>query len=292
MKKNAVHVLGKGCAELGEGPVWDPRENTLYWVDIKGQAIFRHIVSDDKTERFGLSEPVGCVVPCRAGGWVVALASGFARIEHWNSAPRPLCNPEPHLPNNRFNDGKCDTTGRLWAGTMDDAERACSGSLYRLDADHRVHAMVHDLGISNGLGWSPDDTRFYLTDSTRKTIWVYDHDAPSGSLSNRRVFAQVPDGAGWPDGLTIDRDGGVWSAHWDGWRLTRYTPDGQVDRTVPLPVPRPTSCTFGGEHAATLFVTSARTGLSAHLLEQAPLSGSVLTLETGTSGLPPNLFAG
>ena len=287
-----VEVLGEVRAQLGEGPLWSEAENALYWVDVKGRALLRHFFDRGKTERFGLDEQVGCIVPRSSGGWLVALESGFSRIDHWNGPLHPLCDPESHLPGNRFNDGKVDAAGRLWAGTMDDAEENISGALYRLDPHGHVETMVRDLGISNGLGWSPGGRLFYLTDSTRRTIWVHDHDPASGALVNPRVFARVAEDAGWPDGLAIDVEGYLWSAHWDGWRLTRYAPDGHVDRVVGLPVPRPTSCAFGGAGMSTLFITSARHGLSGRALAAAPLSGAVLNIQSGTSGLPPHAYGG
>jgi sugar lactone lactonase YvrE len=146
--------------------------------------------------------------------------------------------------------------------------------------------------ISNGLGWSPDDTRFYFTDSAARTIYVYDYDIDTGAIANRRVFAQLAEGVGTPDGLSVDSEGFVWSAHWDGWCITRYDPDGKVDRVLNLPVPRPTSCTFGGPNLDILYVTSARIRLSAHQLAEAPLSGGVFAIRAGVRGQADMPFAG
>ena len=277
---------------LGEGPVWSQSEAALYWVDIKGRAFFTFSPSTGSTSRFRLAEDISALVPRRKGGWLAALASGLAFIDAENLTIQTVVDPEQHLPGNRFNDGKCDSSGRFWVGSMDDSEQALTGNLYRLDADGSIRTLAADLGISNGLGWSPDDRLFYHTDSTRKTIWVYDFDTPSGCLTNRRPFVRVADGLGWPDGLTVDAEGYLWSAHWDGWCLTRYAPDGRIDRTLKLPIPRPTSCTFGGTDLSTLYITSARIGLSDKLLKEAPLSGAVLSLNPGTAGLAAQAFAG
>jgi ABC-type nitrate/sulfonate/bicarbonate transport system ATPase subunit len=166
------------------------------------------------------------------------------------------------------------------------------GSLYRLDTDGRVSRMDTGFHVSNGLGWSPDNRRFYFTDSGPKRIYVYDFDLEGGAVENRRTFVQVPDGVGVPDGLAVDAEGFVWSAHWDGWCVTRYDPDGKVDRVINLPVPRPTSCAFGGPDLTTLYITSARIRLSAGQLAEAPLSGSVFALQSGIRGLARNALRG
>jgi sugar lactone lactonase YvrE len=150
--------------------------------------------------------------------------------------------------------------------------------------------MERNIGISNGLGWSPDDRLMYFTDTLARTIYVYDFDVDEGVIRNRRVFAQSPDNMGVPDGLAVDSEGFVWSAQWDGWQVIRYSPKGTIDRIVSLPVPRPTSCTFGGPDLSTLYVTSARIRLSGSQLAEAPLSGSVFAYESGVRGLPDNIF--
>ena len=278
---------------LGEGPCWSVAEQVLYWVDIKGRSFYRYNPSDNITSKFSLPEEIGAIVPRTKGGWVAAISSGLAFISDPSLTVHPITNPESHLPGNRFNDGKCDAVGRFWAGTMDNSEQDTSGSLYCLDLDGTIRTMETNLGISNGLGWSPDNSIFYLTDSPKKTIYSYDFNLETGTIDNRRIFTKVPDGKGWPDGLTVDADGYVWSAHWDGCCLTRYTPDGMIDLVIPLPIPRPTSIAFGGPELERLFITSARTGLSQQELEASPLSGAILAIDDlGISGLPEPLFAG
>src|SRR5690606_20287098 len=166
------------------------------------------------------------------------------------------------------------------------------GRLWRLDPDGRTYEMDRGFHVSNGLGWSPDDKTFYFTDTAKQTIYAYDFDLESGAIGNRRVFVTVPESEGKPDGLTVDAEGFVWSAHWDGWCVTRYDPEGKVERVINLPVPRPTSCVFGGPDLQTLFVTTARIRLSAAQLADAPLSGSVFAIDTGIKGLLDPMFAG
>jgi len=155
-----------------------------------------------------------------------------------------------------------------------------------------LREMDSGFHVCNGMGWSPDAKRFYLADSGARAIYVYDYDLETGTIANRSVFARFEEGAGVPDGLAIDADGYVWCAIWDGWAVQRFSPEGVLDRTVNVPVPRPTSCAFGGSDLKTLYITSARIRLSATQLAAAPLSGSVFALKTDVAGAPVGVFAG
>jgi sugar lactone lactonase YvrE/DNA-binding IclR family transcriptional regulator len=279
-------------AFLGEGPVWLAAENRLMLVDILAPAI---VVADPQTGSYvshKMPELVGAVVPRRRGGYVAAMQNGFKAIDLAGGRVTTIAAPEADRPGNRFNDAKCDRRGRFWAGTLAIDTTPGHGALYRLDPDGRCLKMDSGFYISNGLGWSPDDKVFYFTDSGAKRIYAYDFDIENGELAGRRTFVQVPDGVGTPDGLAVDAEGFVWSAHWDGWCVTRYDPDGKVERVINLPVPRPTSCAFGGADLGTLFITSARIRLSAQQLAEAPLSGSVFALNAGVRGLAEVPFAG
>ena len=290
--RDDLHCVFPTTCFLGEGPVWSGSENRLHWVDILAPAI---VSGDPATGKFTskpMPELVGAVVPRRRGGLVAAMQTGFKAVDPDTGAVTLIAHPEADKPGNRFNDGKCDRRGRFWAATMAINTLPGEGSIYRLDADRRVTRMDTGFHVSNGLGWSPDSTRFYFTDSGPRRIYAYDFDLDSGALANRRIFVQVPDHVGIPDGLAVDAEGFVWSAHWDGWCVTRYDPDGKVDRVINLPVPRPTSCAFGGPDLTTLFITSARIRLSAQQLAEAPLSGSVFALQSGIRGLPETPYAG
>jgi sugar lactone lactonase YvrE len=277
-------------AVLGESPLWSPAENALYWVDIKQPRLFRHDFTSGVTRMTAMPEPVGAVALSEGGGLVAALRSGFALVDA-RGEPQPVfARPEADLPDNRFNDGKCDRAGRFWSASMNDHERGATGHLYRVDGTRRCTRMESGFVIGNGLGWSPDNRVFYFTDSVARRIYAYDFAFESGAIGNRRVFAAVPDDAGFPDGLCVDAAGDVWSAHWDGWRVTRYAPDGRIADVLRMPVPRPTSCAFGGPDLDVLYVTSARIGLDAGTLARAPWSGSVLAVAPGRRGLPEPLF--
>lgn len=286
-------LFAPGSAFLGEGPHWSAGENRLYWVDILTPAI--HWVDRDKpsdVKTMAMPELISAVVTRQRGGLIAATQNGFKAIDLTSGAISPLADPESDRPGNRFNDGKCDRAGRFWAGTLSIDTSPGEGNLYCLDTDGRVRQVDSGFHISNGLGWSPDDRRMYFADSGRRIIFVYDFDLASGEVANRRPFIKVPDGEGTPDGLTVDSQGFVWVAHWDGWCVTRYDPDGQVERVINLPVPRPTSCVFGGPDLDTLYITTARIRLSAERLAEAPSSGSVFAFRTGVIGLPEASYAG
>jgi sugar lactone lactonase YvrE len=288
---SAVRCVANPRAEVGEGPVWDDRAGVLWWVDIKGQRLFRFDPASGENRAWAMPERLGYVVLRQDHGLLGGFKTGFKWIDPDTGAVAPIVDPEPDRPGNRFNDGKCDPRGRLFAGTMDDAEVACTGALYRLDPDLSVHVVRRDVHLSNGLGWSPDERTMYYTDSKRLLIWAYDYDPNLGRAENERVFARIPAGAGVPDGMCVDAQGFVWSAHWGGWRLTRYAPDGRIDRVLEMPVPQPSSCAFGGPDLATLYVTSAAIGMSEADLAKAP-GGGLLALEVGVRGLPVARFAG
>jgi sugar lactone lactonase YvrE/DNA-binding IclR family transcriptional regulator len=277
---------------LGEGPHWSARDEKLYFVDILAPAVCTGDPADGSYVTMSVPDLIGFVIPRQSGGFVAAMHGEIRGLDLSTGGITPIASPEADKPGNRFNDGKCDRLGRLWAGTLAIDTAPGEGRLWRIDPDGKAFEMDSGFHVSNGLGWSPDDKIFYFTDTAKQTIYAYDFDLAAGTISNRRVFVTVPEASGKPDGLTVDAEGFVWSAHWDGWCVTRYDPQGQVDRVFNLPVPRPTSCVFGGPDMQTLFVTSARIRLSAAQLVDAPLSGSVFAIDTGIKGLLDPMFAG
>ena len=290
---DGVRVALDAKARLGEGPVWCPREQALYFVDSLEPAVKRFDPAAGAVRSWPVPDLVGSLALREGGGLVVALRRGFHTLDLATGAVAPIHLPE-EPEDTRFNDGKCDRRGRFWAGTMHyvGLPRQPKGALYRMDVDGRVTRMVDGIRTANGLGWSPDDRLMYYTDTRTNRIDVFDFDIATGSLANRRVFAEVPQDSGFPDGLTVDAQGFVWSAKWDGARIVRYAPDGRIDRVVAVPVPRPTSLSFGGADLGTLYVTSARDGLDDAALVRHPLSGAVFALELGIRGLPEPRFGG
>jgi sugar lactone lactonase YvrE len=277
---------------LGEGPLWDPETRVLYWVDIKQREIHRFDPASGQDERWSTPEDIGSLAVRAKGGLVVAMKSGFHIFDPVTAKFTPVFDPEHHLPGNRFNDGKPDRRGRFWAGSMDDAEKSPTGGLYRLGIDYTCKRMVDGIICSNALCWSPDDRTLYYADSCRHTIWAWDFDADAGEISNRRVFVEVSPSEGDPDGATVDADGGVWVAHWGGWRITRYDPKGRVDRVVKMPVQKPTCPMFGGPSLDVIYVTSASIQLTPDELKQQPQAGSIFAFEPGVKGLPEAPFSG
>ncbi|KPL08167.1 hypothetical protein AMJ86_01695 [bacterium SM23_57] len=276
---------------LGEGPVWSVEENALYWVDIQEKLLQRWSPAREGIDIWRMPFEIGSFALIHSGGCVVALRTGLALLDLTNGEITPICDLEMDLPFTRFNDGKCDRQGRFWAGTMDEEYPNQRASLYRLDQDRSCEKIRGNVGISNGLGWSPDNKVFYYTDSTVNTIYAYDFDVENGNISNERIFVEIPQNY-TPDGLTVDSDGFVWSAMWDGWKVVRFSPDGQVDKEIPLPVQRPTSCTFGGAKLNDLYITSARINLTEEELKKQPDAGSVLVFMTEVKGIPESKYRG
>jgi len=279
-------------AQIGEGPWWSAAEQRLYWVDILGQEIHVFTPADGTNRTFKLPDIVTCVAPRAKGGLVVSMRTDIAYFEPTTGKLEPVATP-PERPGNRFNDGKCDRQGRLWAGTMGDVDwDSPVGNLYRFDGQKAVR-MDEGICCSNGLGWSPDSKTMYFTESFRHRIFAYDFDAAAGTLSNRRVFLSLePHGSAFPDGMTVDAEGYVWCAQPMFGRIARYDPKGKLERVVELPVSRGTGVMFGGPALDTLYVTTMRTTLSDAQLAEEPLAGSLLAFKPGVKGLPETPFAG
>lgn len=275
--------------ELGEGPRWHVQEQALYWVDIERGEIHSLTWRDRTHEIHRLGIPVGCFGFHKDGGLILATADGFGT---WSPQAdlEILLDPRTADGEGRFNDGAVDLGGRFWAGTM--TPEGFGNRLYRLDRDGSVTCMEQEIGISNGIGWSPDGGTFYFTDSPRKIIYAYDFDVNQGLISNRRKWVHTPDEPGVPDGLAVDQQGCIWSARWDGWKIDRYDPGGERIQELKLPCQRPTSCTFGGEDLSTLIITTARVGLNESQLSAQPLAGDLFRFRPGVKGLETNLFHG
>jgi sugar lactone lactonase YvrE len=288
-----IDVVLHTHAEIGESPVWDHRSNELCLVDIAGRTIHIYRPADDRHHRFGLPDLVTSLSLRDRGGLVLSLRKTLAFYDPLTGDLEELEDPEPDRPGNRFNDAQCDPQGRLWAGTMSTEDwRAPTGAVYRLDSDRRITRMIDDVACSNGTGWSPDGSTMYHTQSFRYAIDTYDFDPETGAIANRRPFVTLPsDGGGFPDGLTVDEEGFVWSAQPVYGRIVRYDPDGGIDRIVSLPVSRGTSCTFGGPDLDTLFITSATETLTPAEIADEPLAGSVFACSPGVRGIPAPLVA-
>jgi sugar lactone lactonase YvrE len=285
-----VEIAVRGTDVLGECPIWDERACRLWWVDSRAPAVRSSALDGGSVHAMALPEPVGSIAFRESGGLLAATKSGIHLLDPASGSLERIANPEAHLPENRFNDGRCDRQGRFWAGTMCDVRRDPAGTLYRLDIDRSCTPLRNAIIIPNSLAWSPDGRTMYFADTNRNTIWAWDYDPASGAATGERVFADT--GAGRPDGSCVDAEGCLWNAEYGAWRLVRYTPAGKVDRVVELPVANPTCCCFGGEHLDVLFVTSARQRLTPEELARQPLAGSVLALRPGVTGLAESRYWG
>jgi sugar lactone lactonase YvrE len=275
-------------AVLGEGPVWVERDQALWWVDIKGPAIFRWSEAAG-VQRFTPPLRIGSIAPALRGGFVAGTERGLFWADPEADRYEAIADPEALVTDNRFNDGKVDRAGRFWAGTMDDREEEARGSLYRLDPDLSLRAIDDGYVVTNGPAFSPDGRTMYHTDSSKRLIYAFDVDA-DGIASNRRPFARFRNVHGYPDGMTVDAEGCLWVAFWDGWCVRRLSPGGAVIDIVELPVERPTSCAFGGAALDRLFITSARSGLNENALAVQPLAGALFMMKTNVRGIAERPF--
>jgi len=275
---------------LGEVPRWHPLEHALYWIDAFKPAVHRLDPATGKLESFTPPEKLGSFAPCAGGGLLIAGRNGLACYDPASGRLERIVDPEQGGTVNILNDGRCDARGRFWVGSMSKTMERASGRLYRL-AHGRLDAVDDDIWVSNGVCFSPDDKKMFFADSHVRTIFVYEFDVDRGTLGARRVFSTM-DGPGVPDGSSVDADGFVWNAAFDAGCLIRYAPDGRVDRSVALPVSRPTACAFGGLDLATLYVTTARFRLPREKLAAEPHAGGLLALDVGARGLPEPMYEG
>jgi sugar lactone lactonase YvrE len=261
---------------LGEGPVWDARRSSLFWVDILRGEIHEYRPADGYSHTISVGEYVGAVAPYRDGRLMAALKSGIVLLDPDTGEREAVGHPEAHLPGNRYNDGKCDPAGRFWVGSMSLQEEPGAGSLYMIDHDRSITRQLEGVTISNGRAWSNDHRTMYYIDTPTFEVAAFDYDIATGGISNRRVAIRIPETDGYPDGMTTDREGCLWIAHWDGWQVTRWDPHtGRKIHHIPMPAARVTSCAFGGDTGNDLYITSARTGLSEEELGRMRGAGGV-----------------
>ncbi|MEC3878456.1 SMP-30/gluconolactonase/LRE family protein [Parapedobacter sp. 10938] len=276
--------------ELGEGPVWDKDQNRLLWVDILRGTVHEWYPGDRRHVSKEFPIKIGAIALTEDGGLVAATRNGFAMLDLQDQSIAPLTDPESKLPNNRFNDGKCDPVGRFWAGTMDEVtgERG-AGSLYMLDESGQALTKISNVSCSNGLAWSADQKTMYYIDTPTREVVAFDFDSEAGEISNKRVVFDVPQADGLPDGMTIDAEGMLWVALWGGWKIARWNPKtGEKLTEINLPVSQVTSCAFGGSNLNDLYITSAKVGLSAESLASQPLAGALFVVKNmDVGGMEP-----
>jgi len=274
---------------LGEGVRWCAERAELCWVDIKAPALFSWHYPSGDVQRTPLPAQIGSFAFCSDGKFLVALRSGVHLLECASGKLTLLAAPEAQVPGNRLNDGRADANGDFWCGSMDDAETARTGWLWKIGGDGQVQRVDGPFGLCNGLDWAPDRGAMYFIDSTDRTIWVYEGNSRE-ALGSKRVFCRTPPALGWPDGLVVDAAGDLFVAMWGGSSVLRIKPNGETREQLPVPVPQPTCCAFGGADLSTLFITTARKGLSSQELAAAPLSGGLFAIEGVSTGRPEHMF--
>lgn len=286
-----VACVVKAFDTLGESCLWCPVTKRVWWLDIKRSCLQSY---DPVSREHGVhllpGPHCGCIALRRSGGLVVALANGLHGFDPASGKLQFLSHPERDEPGNRYNDGRCDRRGRLWIGTMDIEFRRASGSFYRVGADRTAVRQFDGITVPNSTAFAPDDRTLYFADTPRNVIWAFDFNLHMGTIGERRIFADVAARQGHPDGSCVDAEGFLWNAEYSGRRVTRYAPNGRVERTIELPVTHATCCCFGGENLDTLYVTSA----SPTKRDIAPkdIDGGLLAIDVGVRGLPEATFAG
>lgn len=280
-------------ALLGEGPHWSEEDQQLYWVDILSKCVHIYDPQRHENQTIIVDQLISSVVVRSSGGLVITTEKGIQFLDIETETLTPIDDPESTQPGNRFNDGKCDPSGRFWAGTMDFDGAAATGSLYMLHKDLSIKTMKNHVTVSNGITWSPDYRVMYYVDSPTKNIVAFDYDNQTGHIKNERIVVTIPEGEGIPDGLTSDSEGNLWVAQWGGSMISKWNPvTGKRLDVIPVPATHVTSCAFGGPHLDELYITTARTDLDEHARASQPHAGGLFKLKTAVKGIPTFKFKG
>ena len=285
---------------LGEGITWSQDDQTLYWLDIPSPSkLYRHSLKNNKTEQFEMPEMISAMAVRSNNDLLIASHSGINNFNPNTNAFTKILELEPDKPKNRCNDGAADFLGNFWVGTMQnniapDGSNIDitqnSGSVYCIDKNFIITNHLNNIGVSNTFVWSPKNDKFYFTDTLTGIIDVYDYDYKNRKISNKKEFAQSD--RGYPDGSTIDSEGFLWSCRWDGSCVVRFNPKGEIDTIVEVPAKNVTNCTFGGSDLKTLYISTARMGISEDELNKHPLSGGIFAFNSSVKGKADFKFGG
>ena len=277
---------------LGEGAIWNSRTSQLFWVDITGKILNIYTPRLGVNRELYVGQMIGTVVPAKTGRALVALENGLYFLDPETGTKSLIVDPEEEIEGNRFNDGKCDPAGRLWAGTMSTEGKPGKGTLYRLDPDSSVHRMVTGVSVSNGIAWSNDHTRMYYVDTPTRKVMGYDYNNATGEISNPSPVIEVPAEMGYPDGMTIDSEGNLWICLWGGAAVGCWNPGtGELLRKIGVPAKNVTSCAFGDADLGTLYITTARVDTSPEELRIYPNAGSLFKVRAGITGIEAFFFS-
>jgi len=290
----ALHIK----AVLGEGPVWDEKENLLYWIDSLDNKVFRFNPETGENKTYDVGESIGFLALREKGGAVIGLRTGFYFLDLDTGALEKICDPEEGK-GNRVNDGKADAKGRIWAGSMAVRDNGTIGltqpqcGFYMLDTDLQPHLKIDRVGLSNGLAWTEDNKTMYYIDSPTMTVVAYDFDLEKGEISNKRVVINIPQELQIGDGMDIDTDGNLWIAHWKGWAVAKWDPrTGEMLQKIDIPVERVASCAFGGKEYDELYITTACVDMKEEDWEKQPHAGCLFRIKPGAKGRPFFRFKG
>jgi sugar lactone lactonase YvrE len=293
MKGNNVEHLLPVQNEIGETPIWAPKEQALYWIDYEQSKVYRFNTDTGQYRVVDVKMPITGLYPRAGGGWIAVTRAGIAFWEYHRNEFTFIIDPEAKNPSVCCNDAVVDRQGRFLISTMNEQDvDAPDGSLYRLDTDGALHKLDTGFAVANGIGLSLDGRTLYLTDMFHHQILAYDYDFSTGNISRRRVFVRVPEEAGAPDGLIVDSEDFIWSAHWGGWRVTRYDPAGKIEREIRLPVANVTCLGFGGADLDELYVTTAWSELTKQERKKQPFAGDLFRIKTNVKGMPESEFLG
>ncbi len=288
---STVEVAFAANASLGESPRWDPQHQRLYWADIIQQQLhcFNPATGENTTRQFDQS--IGCVSLRREGGFILGMRHGIYTLDHFDGELQLLSSPEAGVESNRFNDGRCDAAGRYFVGSIYEPKGQPLAHIYRIDSQGQFARCVEGLATSNGIAFSPDNSRFYYADTPSHAIQVCDYNLATGEVSNSRLFHQFPLGHGRPDGAAVDAEGCYWTALYEGGRVVRLSPEGQILQEIAVPARCPTMAAFGDADLKTLYITTVRARPDEELA-QYPLSGAIFKVRVDVPGLPEHRFAG
>lgn len=290
---STVRCIWHEACTLGESPIWHPLEKALYWVDIVQCKLHRLDVKKNDHQYWTMPTEICCIAPNRNGGLIAALREGITILNPVSNKIHYIEKlPEKLSKITMFNDGHCDRQGRFWVGCKDIFETKSHADIFRLSAQKKLISQASHFIVSNGLVASLDSKYFYIADSPKKIIYRYDFDITVGAISNPIVFATLSQDAGSPDGMTIDSEGYLWNCHFRGWHVTRYSPDGKIDKEIQIPTESPTSCCLGGKDLKTLYVTSAARDVKESEFKNQPHAGCVFAIELDVAGVEEPCFKG
>jgi sugar lactone lactonase YvrE len=290
-KQGGVELVIDSQSDLGEGAIWNYKSGELMWIDITGKILNFYSPRTGNNKEMFTGQMIGTVVPAQSGMVLVALQNGIYTLNPETGTKSLVADPEEHIPTNRFNDGKCDPSGRFWAGTLSLEGEKGAAALYRLDADSSVHKMIENVSISNGIAWSPDFKKMYYIDTPTQKVMAYSYNNESGEISQPSVAVEIPAEMGSPDGMTLDADGNIWVALWGGSAVGCWNPEtGELLRKIEVPAKNVTSCAFGDDDLGTLYITTARQGTTPEELEKFPHAGGVFKTRPGVKGVQAYFF--